>query len=951
MKSKTFLTGISAIWIAFHVTPMLADTAPAERPFLRIESGMHVGPIVRIDVDKSCRLMVTGSKDKTARLWALPPSRAGQPKLLHTLRVPIGDGDEGKIFAVALSPDGSLAAAGGWDVFPEMNAGHAIYIFDARTGKMLRRIGDLGSNIRQIAFSASGKYLAATISSNIGLKIWDTASWALIAEDRDYGGDAYGAAFGAAGELFTVSFDGFIRKYGQGFRLEAKVKAQGNGRPFTVAVHPAGEFLAIGYDMSPIAEVYSAKDLSRLYVPSMKGYETGDLSSVAWSADGKKLYGAGKYGTGEKRPVRIWADGGKGVAKDAVIARNNIDELLTCGSHIAFGGDEPAFGLIDANGKVTAERHSVSVDAYQKVGNNFTISRDGTKIRFGLGMGDQRPVLFDVSTAHISDSPKLPAGLFSPDTESLAITNWHDALGPKLEGKALAISDSEYSHSLAIGPGDTGFVLGAEWHLRAFSKSGQPKWVVSSPAGVAWGMNISGDGRFAVAAYGDGTFRWYRLDNGQEVLSLFVQAQNREWVMWTPEGYYNSSPNGDRYVGWHLNKGWSQEAEFVSAAQLKDHYFRPDVVKRVVALADSKRAIAELAPGGFRSADLTKHSVPKFKIVAPAEETGVVIGAEYVSVTIAIEANADPITSFEVSVNGRQVTTIGDRNLVQTRSDGFAKTFAVPLQKGENIIQISATNAVGSSEQKVLTIGNTKLGLLDKRGTLYLLAVGVDDYQFFNKLSFAGADAKSFADSVVKHIAPLHKKVEKKILAKAGDAEPTRANIEDALDMFRRAGDEDTSILFLAGHGTNEGQDYLFIPQDAAMDQDHLRPSTVLKWSAFQSALQNARGRRIMFVDTCHAGGAYNFRLVKDATDAQIVVFSATDSETLALELSGLQHGVFSYSIIKGLNGDADLFHRGAIYVLDLGSYISHEVEKITSNAQEPTFNLASSKNFVVANY
>ena len=92
-----------------------AQALPPTEPIPRIETGMHTTTIKRIGIDASCRLMVTGSDDKTARLWALPEQGVGAPKLLHVLRVPIGPGNDGKIFAVALSPDGQLVAAGGWN--------------------------------------------------------------------------------------------------------------------------------------------------------------------------------------------------------------------------------------------------------------------------------------------------------------------------------------------------------------------------------------------------------------------------------------------------------------------------------------------------------------------------------------------------------------------------------------------------------------------------------------------------------------------------------------------------------------------------------------------------------------------------------------------------------------------------------------------------------------------
>jgi adenylate/guanylate cyclase family protein/SAM (Sterile alpha motif) domain-containing protein len=51
----------------------------------------------------------------------------------------------------------------------------------------------------------------------------------------------------------------------------------------------------------------------------------------------------------------------------------------------------------------------------------------------------------------------------------------------------------------------------------------------------------------------------------------------------------------------------------------------------------------------------------------------------------------------------------------------------------------------------------------------------------------------------------------------------------------------------------------------------------------------------------------------EDAADANIVVFSATDSATEAQEDANLGHGIFTYALAEGLNGKADLMNKGAV--------------------------------------
>ena len=81
--------------------------------------------------------------------------------------------------------------------------------------------------------------------------------------------------------------------------------------------------------------------------------------------------------------------------------------------------------------------------------------------------------------------------------------------------------------------------------------------------------------------------------------------------------------------------------------------------------------------------------------------------------------------------------------------------------------------------------------------------------------------------------------------------------------------------------------------------------------------------------NTCHSSGAYSSRLVKDASDANIVVFSATDKDTEAQETSKLGHGVFTYALLAGLQ-QAEGNAQNEILITRLAEFVQSRVPAIT---------------------
>jgi WD40 repeat protein len=269
------------------VGPELAaavKACPSQDPILRIETGMHTANIWRIAVDGQCSLAATGSDDKTVRLWSLA---AGQ--LLRTQRLPIGDGHLGKVFAVAVSPDGKRVAAGGYDAIQKSVTSYGVYLFDSATATQVRHVGSFGNVLIHLAFSPDGKRLAVSLGGAQGVRVLDVETGVELMADRDYEDNSYGVAFGPDGALYAVGYDGFVRRYGPDLKRTAKVETPGGKQPHSVAVHPQGGKIAIGYDDKPAVDILDAETLQRLVAADVNGVNNGNLFSVAWSSDGKRL--------------------------------------------------------------------------------------------------------------------------------------------------------------------------------------------------------------------------------------------------------------------------------------------------------------------------------------------------------------------------------------------------------------------------------------------------------------------------------------------------------------------------------------------------------------------------------------------------------------------------------------------------------------------------------------
>jgi len=226
----------------------------------------------------------------------------------------------------------------------------------------------------------------------------------------------------------------------------------------------------------------------------------------------------------------------------------------------------------------------------------------------------------------------------------------------------------------------------------------------------------------------------------------------------------------------------------------------------------------------------------------------------------------------------------------------------------------------------------------DKRGFYresWAVIVGVNDYENWPKLRYAVNDATAVEEALVNKFSFKRDHIRKLI-----DRDATRQRIMQVLgDEFtdgNKIKREDRVFFFFAGHGATrtfgDGRQIGFIvPVDA--DRENY-VSTAISMTQLRDASDLIAAKHIYFVmDSCYSGLALSrgtgsfardrtyLEEITRRTARQILTAGGADQQVADDGPGG--HSVFTWTLLQGLDGKADLDGNGVITASELGAYIS----------------------------
>lgn len=986
--------------------PASAQDTPSTNLYL--DTGGHLAFIKDIAFSPDGELLLSASDDKTIRVWDWHSGTS-----LRIIRGQIGPGNEGKVFAIDVAPDGRTVAAGGWfgpgpgDTPPYGD----VRLFDIRTGRMLSVLKGHDYPVYDLDFSPDGNLLAAGGQDGY-VHVWR----------RDDGAENGWATLGVldadAMRVEKVSFalDGrriVVATADNGLRLfdvaTGETIAMDDAEPLrdvrlsALAVSPDGTTFATG-DADGGVRLWRAEDGALDATLPPRDHLIGTLS---FTADGTRLIASCGYRCEGGYGVAAWALSTPDAPATVYQGHDNTVLASAAG---------PEAGIVATAG---GERHEIHLwDA-------------GTGTRLRVLQGSGAPV---TAVGISADGGVVAWGTVNPCPDSIACPDLTGAL----EGEMLMPTpDRGFETPERLGASGATFrralLSDGEWSLRhaAGGDNELPNAVLEILRGGEVVNRITrdatdgyqhsaytllADGRGIVSGGSDGTLLLYDRESGDlkgefighagdvlaiaeapeagllitgsadqsmrlwnvatQALVASMHVSGGQWIVWTPQGYFHSSPNGDEIVGWQVNQGQDIEARYLKARQLRRHLSSPEIVRRAIIARDASNAARELRGTDNELRQLLERKPPDFEIRVIETDPPARDGHIAIEITGVADAGAE-VERFSVLANDRQISQFETRSV--DGPDGGRVVIEVPVSEGENEILVSGVNAFGYITERGVKALAKGPSSEKPKGKLYVVAVGVNDYPYLPSdcggrscdLRFPVADASTFMEVVADRTAPLHAEMEallivnREALDDLGASAATLAGITDGgrrilepeartirdeiIDFLDLPGPDDTTIIFIAGHGINVDEEYYVIPTDGRkQDGDRWRRSSLVAWSDIHEAIERAKGRRFLLIDTCHAANAFNASLEKEAADARIVVLAATAANNTAAELANLGHGVFTYAVLEGMRGGANTGGDG-VRILGLSDFVDREVRRMTNARQEPFYHLPRTENFLVA--
>jgi len=938
---------------------------------IRVLSG-HTNTVISVAFSPDGKRIASASSDRTIIIW---DTKTG--KKIHTL-----SGHTDIVRSAAWSPDSKRIVSASYD--------KTVMVWDVETGTVLNIIGNgvYNSAVGDAKFSPDGKYIIVVggyLNKNDQIKfitIWDAETVAEIRHFSEHTNSIVSVAWDVEGRrILTASYDNTAKIHDMETGKCIQTFAGKTEIIRKATLSSDGKFLVTG-DEGNRVNVWNAQ--TGVLERSLK--HNGLVNAVAISPD-SHIIAAGAMTSSDQ--IKLWdAETGN----ELRILRGHENTVFALAFNPFNGCLASASGdstIRIWNTDTGAELQCLS--RHKSFVVSLAFSKDG--MRLVSGSYDNTVRVWELAENGQYRELRKFTGHYDL-VNSVALNSNGIKIASASRDHTVSVWDIETGHSqtlttpadiymngmwsVTFSPDDRFIIAGSNnnkiirWELTT-DGTYQYKDVKDKLLGVPYSISYVSNGTRILAGITDGTARLYNAEDLSEIACFVnfsgedgqsivrgrgasqeaeqaVSTVDGEWLSITPDGFYRGSPKGDRFINVLING-----RDLTGMDAYSDFFYRPDIVyARLNNLPDPEKP-------KFTIQQAASFRPPAVSILSP-KAGATVTGNGKVDISVSITDKNLPIQDIRILVNGVRIggdelksakgttgITAEEGGLsVKGSQKSVQFTVAVNLvEKGVNRIEVMAFNGISwgysGYSGSVDVTWQPPAGMEVPLPDLWILAVGVNNYNNakteklpdLGNLNFCASDAKELVRAFTAQEGKRYKKVHSQLLID-GEIEPTAENVRKNLSYLSQAGQRDVVLLFLAGHGISEGGQFFFLTKDAVMENGKVNHNYAISDSVLKTVM-DAPGRRLVFIDACQSGGMDINDFMYSLRRTNAYMLSSSEGNKPSYEDGADKdfwkwggHGVFSYSVIRGLEGMALPPNAAGISVLQLSGFVRNTVMDLT---------------------
>jgi hypothetical protein len=472
----------------------------------------------------------------------------------------------------------------------------------------------------------------------------------------------------------------------------------------------------------------------------------------------------------------------------------------------------------------------------------------------------------------------------------------------------------------------------------------------------------------AIWKFGVGSFHIYPLQSGEKVLvnasknninqiydsrtnsivGYFFSDSNDDFAVVSRDGRVEGTPEALSKVFWTARSSTAR----TSLESTFDKGFTPRLLSQMIGEDDSQQLAFEVDNVVSKIPVLQLKTVNGTPTPANASFTS---SQKATKIDVAVTQNPEEVTELKLFQNSKLIKVIPNAG-----KTSYAFDVSLTNSFGEqNYFYVSAGSKTGIESEKVkFTI--TYKGASEAKPRLFLITIGIDKYKNpkYN-LNYAQADA----DGVVKMISQQSKTLFQEIIPfTIRNEKATKANIYAALEQIKtKALEQDMIVVYYAGHGVMSGgadkeKEFFIVPHDVTQlyGRDEMLYEKAISAADLKKYAQAINAQKQVFIlDACQSAGALESlesqsrgaaeekAIAQLARSTGTFWITSTGSDQFASEFAKLGHGIFTYALLEGIGGAADVNKDQRLTIRELSTYIENKVpelsEQMKGTAQFPS--------------